>query len=44
MKKYKSLFIAAAGIGLMIVGIYRQEVVVLYEKAIHICLECVGIG
>lgn len=35
---------AAAGIGLMVLGIYRGEVAVVLEKAINICLECVGIG
>lgn len=44
MKKYGSLLLAGTGILLMLAGVYRQEVRVLYEKAIHICLECIGIG
>lgn len=37
---------AAAGLGvaLMIWGIYRQELEVLFTKAVNICLECIGIG
>lgn len=35
---------AVFGIGLMVYGIYRSELEVLFTKAINICLECVGIG
>ncbi len=44
MKKYGSLLLAGTGILLMLAGVYRQEVHVLYEKSIRICLECIGIG
>lgn len=36
--------IAAAGLGMMAFGIYRGEMPVVLEKAIHICMECIGIG
>lgn len=35
---------AILGIALMIWGIYRSELEVLFTKAINICLECIGIG
>ncbi len=44
MKRYGSLLLAGVGVLLMLAGVYRREVNVLYEKAIHICLECIGIG
>lgn len=34
----------AAGITLLVFGIYREEVAVVLNKATKICLECVGIG
>lgn len=35
---------AILGILLMVLGIYRNELEIVLTKAIHICLECVGIG
>lgn len=35
---------ALLGIALMIWGICRGELEVLFTKAINICLECIGIG
>lgn len=35
---------AVLGIGLMLFGIYRNELEVVFTKAVNICLECVGIG
>ena len=32
------------GILLMILGICRGEVSVVFTKAINICMECIGIG
>ena len=34
----------ALAILLMIFGIYRGEVDVVFTKAINICMECIGIG
>ena len=44
MKRYGPFLLAGAGVLLMLAGVYRQEVNVLYENAIRICLECIGIG
>ena len=35
--------LAILGILLMIFGIYRGEVDVVFTKAINICMECIGI-
>ncbi|MCI8648273.1 MAG: thioredoxin [Firmicutes bacterium] len=36
--------IAAAGLLLMGLGIYRGEMSMVWQKAINICMECIGIG
>lgn len=36
--------IAVIGFLMMGLGIYRGEMAVVLEKAINICLECIGIG
>ena len=33
-----------ASVGCMAFGIYRGEVATVLAKAIHICLECIGLG
>lgn len=40
----KGIAIAAAGLVMMGFGICRGEMAVVLEKAINICLECIGIG
>ena len=35
---------AVLGLLLMAFGIYRGEMSVVLEKAINICMECIGIG
>lgn len=32
------------GIAFMAIGVYRDEVMVLYQKAVYICMECIGLG
>lgn len=34
----------AGGLTFMVLGIWRDEVTVLYQKAIYICMECIGLG
>lgn len=38
--------ICAAGIGLSMMGygIYRGEMKVVFDKAVNICMECIGLG
>lgn len=36
--------VAAFGIALMTIGIWRGEMLVVFRKAVAICLECIGIG
>lgn len=38
--------IGAAGVGILMMcyGIFRGEAGIVFTKAIHICMECIGIG
>lgn len=36
--------LALFGMAMMGYGIYRGEVSVILEKAINLCMECIGIG
>ena len=38
------LVLAAAGLCLMGIGIFRGEMSVVFDKAVRICMECIGIG
>ena len=45
MRKNKwGLILLAAGLAFIGVGILRQEHIAVLEKAIRVCLECIGIG
>lgn len=49
MKKYiraprGGIYLAVIGLAMMGFGIYRGEMPVVLEKAINICMECIGIG
>ena len=46
-KRFKfiiSCCVLAVGIAFIIAGIYRGEAQTVFEKAIRICMECIGIG
>ncbi len=42
--RWTGIALAAVGILMMAVGIYRGEMAVVLEKAVNICMECIGIG
>ena len=42
--KWMGPVLAVLGIVLMIFGIYRGEMSVVFTKAVNICMECIGIG
>ena len=42
--KWTGIALAAAGILMMVYGIYRGEMAVVLTKAVNICMECIGIG
>ena len=47
IKKYKNWvtsFLVVLSISMMGYGVYREEVDTMFEKAVAICLECIGIG
>lgn len=38
------MFLAVLGLAMMGFGICRGEMAVVMEKAVNICMECIGIG
>lgn len=38
------LLLAVVGLFMMGFGIYRREIDLVFEKAVRICMECIGIG
>lgn len=41
---WRGMGIAALGLIMFVYGASRGEIKVVYEKAVNICLECIGIG
>lgn len=41
---WRGICAAVLGILLMVYGLFRGESKVVLEKAINICMECIGIG
>lgn len=44
LSRWTGIFVAAVGVLFMLAGVYRGEVLVVWTKAVNICLECIGIG
>ena len=43
-EKATQVFLLAAGMVFILVGIFRGEAATVLSKAIKLCMECVGIG
>ncbi|MDY4207400.1 MAG: CD1871A family CXXC motif-containing protein [Lachnospiraceae bacterium] len=44
-KRWKfQMILMVIAIGIMVYGICRGEVSVVWNKAVNICLECIGLG
>lgn len=43
-QRYTGLVCAAIGVCMILFGVARGELSVVFTKAINICLECIGIG
>ena len=39
-----AILLMSAGALFVVVGLMRGEAQVVFAKAVHICLECIGIG
>ncbi|HRX41998.1 MAG TPA: CD1871A family CXXC motif-containing protein [Clostridia bacterium] len=43
-RKYLTFILIAIAVAMVVYGIFRSEVLDVFNKAIRICLECIGIG
>lgn len=39
-----AILLLGAGAVFLVIGLMRGEAQVVFAKAVHICLECIGIG
>ncbi|MCR4940178.1 MAG: hypothetical protein K5930_08760 [Treponemataceae bacterium] len=44
VRKSLALILLCLGLVLVLAGIYRGEAETVFNKAVHICMECIGIG
>ncbi|MGX8774150.1 MAG: CD1871A family CXXC motif-containing protein [Bacillota bacterium] len=40
----KGITLLAVAAGLITAGVMREELVVVFFRAVHVCLECIGLG
>lgn len=40
----RGTLLLTAGAVLICAGLYREETAIIFRKAVHVCLECIGIG
>ncbi len=43
-RQWRGIAVGICGLLAMFFGIYRGEMDVVFQKAVNICLECIGIG
>lgn len=43
-KRYLGITFALIGILFIVIGVRREEVLTVFNKAVKICMECIGIG
>jgi hypothetical protein len=43
-RKAASIAVILVAVAMVVFGIYRAEISDVFNKAIRICLECIGIG
>ena len=43
-RRFLGLVVIVAAVTMIVFGIFREEVTDVFNKAIRICLECIGIG
>ena len=43
-KKIIPLLLLGVGVIFIVMGINRGEVAIVFNKAVRVCLECIGIG
>ncbi len=41
---FPGILLAVLGVIFMALGIWRGEMAVVFQKAVNICMECIGIG
>lgn len=39
-----AILLLAVSVGLVTAGVMRGELFLVFTKAVHICLECIGLG
>jgi len=44
MKRALPYILMAAGVIMIVIGVWGGEVATVLSRATHICLECIGIG